>query len=180
MARFKERNGLNEIVARMVAPNIGDVAKKVETEARKLAPPVKEWTTMRDALVRKEHRQTDRQRVPANLRFDLPSHPWDREHRGVGERTYMMRPKDYSSKAYVNIIHCRCWVVWDQQGVARHIKAGQPNVEGPVVKARVLCDAHLCVDAEFGTTYPDGNTSYGMRFMGTGAARAAAASRGRR
>lgn len=106
MARFRPRKGLDELVARMVVPQVEELARSVRDEQRKLAPPTKEWVTMRDDRVRPEHRKTDRQVVPGNLRFELPSHPWDREHRGLGPHTYMRFPKDETSRAVVNIINC--------------------------------------------------------------------------
>jgi hypothetical protein len=168
MARFTAAPGLNELVARMVADRVKDIAQEVEVEAKTLAPPTKSWRSQRDPAVRPTHDQhggVDGQEVPANLRFDLKSMDWDIEHRGVGPRTYMLTPKDESSGAVANLENCRCTFDLDYEGISREIKTGELVQEGARVSVKVACEAHLAVAAERGEVYPMGNVSNGTFFM---------------
>jgi hypothetical protein len=177
VAGFTPAPGLEELVAAMIAPQIHDIAKEVEREAKRLAPPIKTWISMRDGRVRHTHKGTDGQKVPANLRFKIESMEWDREHRGVGPNTYMRFPKDETSRAVVNILNCRCRVQFDKNGIAKHIKAGPAKVEGTKVVSVVSVKGEWVVAAEFGTVYPGQLVAKGNRFMGRAALNVALRSR---
>ncbi|GGT26979.1 hypothetical protein GCM10010222_80970 [Streptomyces tanashiensis] len=120
---------------------------------------------MGDNKVRPTHVAANGQEVPDNLRFKIDSMDWDIEHRGVGARTYMIRPKDESSRAVANLKNCRCTVHRDPNGIAQHINTGQPVVAGKKVTVTVSVQAHLVVEAEVGTVYPGNLRAEGTHFM---------------
>lgn len=173
-AKFTPARGLEEQLARLLAPDVQRIARKVEIEAKRLAPPVKKWVTMGDNKVRPTHVEANGQEVPDNLRFKLTSMEWDIKHRGVGAHTYMIRPKDESSRAVANLKNCRCTVHRDPDGIAQHINTGQPVVAGKKVTVTVSVEAHLVVEAEVGTVYPGNLRSDGTFFMSRAAAVVAA------
>ncbi|MER5737359.1 hypothetical protein ABT117_16995 [Streptomyces sp. NPDC002262] len=72
-AKFTPARGLEEQLARMLAPDVRRIAQQVEVEAKRLAPPVKKWVTTGDDKVRPTHVEANGQAVPDNLRFKLTS-----------------------------------------------------------------------------------------------------------
>ncbi|MEV7512078.1 hypothetical protein AB0O57_29390 [Streptomyces sp. NPDC091201] len=174
MARFTPAPGLEEALARMIAPHVRRVAHQVEIEAKRLAPPTKQWVTMGDDHVRPTHVSAQGQEVPANLRFSINTMDWDRRHRGLGAYTYMLAPKDQTSRAVANIKNCRCTVHKDPQGIARRINTGQPVITGKRVTVTVSVQGPLVVEAEVGTVYPGNLVADGAHFMSRGAAVVAA------
>ncbi|MFI1012666.1 phage minor head protein [Streptomyces sp. NPDC020965] len=165
MARFTPNPALETQLARMVAPHIRRVAHQVEIEARRLAPPTKRWVTMADDKVRPTHRQAHGQVVPGNLRFAINSMEWDRRHRGVGPSTYMLQPRDRSSRATANLKNCRCVTAIDPDGLARNITTGQPVISGRTVTVTVTARGPMVVEAEVGTVYPGNLIAAGAHFM---------------
>ncbi|MFN1193376.1 hypothetical protein ACK03K_34495 [[Kitasatospora] papulosa] len=174
MAKFVPARGLEEALAQMVAPAVHRIARQVEIEAKRLAPPVKRWVTVGDDQVRPTHVSAQGQAVPGNLRFAINSMDWDRRHRGVGEKTYMRAPKDQSSRAIANIRNCRCTTHSDPDGIAKNINTGPPVVAGKKVTVTVSARGHLVVEAEVGTVYPGNLVADGAHFMSRGAAIVAA------
>ncbi|MEV8344548.1 hypothetical protein [Streptomyces niveus] len=174
MGKFTPAPGLEEALARMVAPAVHRIARQVEVEAKRLAPPVKRWVTVGDNRVRPTHIAAQGQEVPGNLRFAINSMDWDRRHRGVGDKTYMRAPKDESSRAVANIKNCRCTTHNIRDGIAKNISTGQPVVAGKKVTVTVTARAHLVVEAEVGTVYPGGLVADGAHFMSRAAAIVAA------
>ncbi|MGW0033089.1 hypothetical protein ACWDXD_25140 [Streptomyces sp. NPDC003314] len=173
-AKFTPARGLEEQLARLIASDVQRIARKVEIEAKRLAPPTKRWVTVGDNRVRPTHVNAAGQEVPDNLRFKLDSMRWDIEHRGVGAHTYMIKPKDESSRAVANLKNCRCSVHRDPDGIARHINTGQPVVAGKKVTVTVFVEAPLVVEAEVGTVYPGNLRADGTFFMSRAAAIVAA------
>ncbi|MFE2723902.1 hypothetical protein [Kitasatospora sp. NPDC059327] len=165
MARFEAVPGLEELVAAMVAPEIGRIADEVADRAKRLAPPTKQWVTVADDRVRHTHVQTEGQSVPNNLRFKVPSMDWDRRHRGLGAHTYMKAPRDQTSRAVANIKNCRCHTMLDPVGISRGINSGPPIVAGNHVTVTVVCEGDLVVQAELGDVYPGGLVAAGAHFM---------------
>ncbi|MFE6185463.1 hypothetical protein ACFQ6U_13660 [Streptomyces sp. NPDC056465] len=174
MAKFKPAPGLEEKLALMLAPAVQRIARQVEIEAKRLAPPTKTWVTVGDDKVRPTHVNAQGQVVPGNLRFELDSMQWDIEHRGVGAHTYMLQPGDRSSRAIANLKNCRCSMHRDPDGIARHINTGQPVVTGKKVTVTVSVQAPKVVEAEVGTVYPGGLVAEGTFFMSRAAALVAA------
>ncbi|MFJ4988740.1 hypothetical protein ACIP9H_33690 [Streptomyces sp. NPDC088732] len=170
MAKFKPAQGLEQAMAQMLAPHVYRIAQQVEVEAKRLAPPVKRWVTMADDRVRPTHVQAQGQEVPGNLRFEINSMSWDRRHRGLGKYTYMMEPRDQSSRAVANIKNCRCTTAIDPDGIARNITTGQPVVSGKKVTVTVTAQAKGIVEAEVGTVYPGNLVADGAHFMARAAA----------
>ena len=173
MMRKKTAYAVDEIVARMVLPAVNRVGEKATELAKAGAPPTKLWQTMEDARVRPEHRRANQQVVPENLRFTVKSHPWDMEHRGLGEFTYLLEPRDESSGAVVNLKNCRCWPVIDPDGVADLVSWEEAQVTGKRVRGLVVADGNLVVQAERGDIYPGGLVCDGTWFMAKAAAEAA-------
>src|SRR4051794_25020120 len=114
----------------MCVDAVQDAAEEAARRARAAAPALKKWQTMEDSLVRHTHRKVNQQKVPANLRFELESMEWDMQHRGLGPKTYMLFPRDETSRAVVNIINCRCRLVIDENGVGQYVKVTQAKAEG--------------------------------------------------
>ncbi|MFF1600828.1 hypothetical protein ACFVYV_25520 [Streptomyces mirabilis] len=173
-AKFTPNQGLEEALARMLAPYVQRIAHQVEIEAKRLAPPTKRWVTVGDDRVRPTHVAAQGQEVPGNLRFTINSMRWDMEHRGLGPSTYMLEPRDVSSRAVANLKNCRCTTHKDPQGIARHINTGQPVVSGKKVTVTVSVQAPQVVEAEVGTVYPGNLRADGTHFMSRAAAIVAA------
>ncbi|MBZ6253620.1 phage head morphogenesis protein [Streptomyces olivaceus] len=174
MAKFTPAPGLEEALARMLAPDVRRIAMQVEVQAKRLAPPTKRWVTVGDDRVRPTHVHAQGQMVPGNLRFAINSMEWDRKHRGVGSKTYMLEPRDESSRAVANLKNCRCTTHKDPDGIAKHINTGQPVVAGKKVTVTVSVQAPLVVEAEVGTVYPGNLVADGAHFMSRAAAIVAA------
>ncbi|TXS56545.1 hypothetical protein [Streptomyces sp. t39] len=174
MAKFTPARGLEEQLARMLAPAVHRIARQVEIEAKRLAPPTKRWVTVGDNRVRPTHVAANGQEIPDNLRFKITSMRWNVEHRGVGPHTYMLKPLDQSSRAVANLKNCRCSAHKDPDGIARHINTGQPIVAGKKVMVTVSVKAPLVVEAEVGTVYPGNLRAEGTWFMSRAAATVAA------
>ncbi|MGX1907616.1 hypothetical protein ACWIID_01940 [Streptomyces phaeochromogenes] len=174
MAEFTPARGLEEQLARMIAPDVRRIAVRVEVEAKRLAPPTKRWVTVGDNRVRPTHVEAQGQTVPGNLRFELNSMDWDMRHRGVGPHTYILKPKDRTSRAIANLKNCRCTTHKDPDGIARHIRTGQPVVSGKKVTVTVSVQADKVIEAEVGTLYPGNLRAEGTFFMSRAASIVAA------
>jgi hypothetical protein len=169
-AKFTAVPGLNEIVAQMCVPKVQEAAEEVARRARAHAPALKMWQTMEDAKVRHTHVKANKQQVPVNLRFTIKSMDWDIQHRGVGPWTYMLFPRDESSRALANLLNCRCVLRFDKDGVGKYVKTTEARAEGAKATAKVVAEGNLVVQAEYGDVYPFGNHSEGAFFMGRAAA----------
>lgn len=165
MAKFTPNPALESLLAQMIAPHVQRIAHQVEVEAKRLAPPTKRWVTMADSRVRPTHIQAQGQVVPDNLRFTINSMDWDRRHRGVGANTYMLQPRDASSRAVANLKNCRCTTAVDPEGIARNISTGQPVITGKKVTVTVTARGPMVVEAEVGTVYPGSLVADGTHFM---------------
>lgn len=165
MARFTPAAGLEAAVARMVAPEVHRIARRVEVKARSFAPPLKTWVAVPDEQMRSEHVAAHGQTVPSNLKFALNSMDWDMKHRGVGPQTYLNAPRDPASPAVATIRHCKCRVDEDPDGIARQINAGPPVIAGNRVTVTVAAEGEWITEAEFGTVYPGNVVAAGTHFM---------------
>ncbi|NEW73760.1 hypothetical protein [Streptomyces rhizosphaericus] len=174
MAKFTPNPSLETLLARMITPHVQRIAHQVEVEAKRLAPPTKRWVTMADDKVRPAHIQAQGQVVPGNLRFKVNSMEWDRKHRGAGPNTYMLQPRDQSSRAVANLKNCRCTAAIDPEGIARNISTGQPITTGKRVTVTVTARGPMVVEAEVGTVYPGNLLADGTHFMARAAAIVAA------
>ncbi|MFD3514909.1 hypothetical protein [Streptomyces sp. NPDC058657] len=174
MPKFTPNPALESLLAQMIAPHVQRIAHQVEVEARRLAPPTKRWVTVADDQVRPTHVQAHGQVVPGNLRFTLNSMDWDRKHRGVGANTYMLQPRDQSSRAVANLRNCRCTTAVDPDGIARNISTGQPVITGKKITVTVTARAPMVVEAEVGTVYPGQLAANGTHFMARATAAVAA------
>lgn len=177
MGSFTAVPNLNNIVAVMVSDDVRAIAKRVELEARKLAPPAKKWVSMGDALVRDTHRIAHLlPEIPDNLRFPVPGQSWDVEH-GLSPGTdYLLHPKDTSTGLpldSVQHVHCRCILALSPAAIASRIHTGPARIYADVVTVEVTCTAYKVVEAEFGEEYAEGVSAAGTRFMGRAAARVA-------
>ncbi|MFJ8301367.1 hypothetical protein ACIQ9R_36450 [Streptomyces sp. NPDC094447] len=174
MATFRAAPGLEQQLAVMVAPHVHEIARQVEREAKRLAPPTKKWVTVADERVRPTHAAAHNQEKPANLRFEINSMDWDRQHRGVGPITYMKAPRDESSRAVANIKNCRCTARTIPDGIARNIRTLPPVITGSTVTAKVVASGEFVIEAEVGTVYPGNIEAAGTFFMARAAAAVAA------
>ncbi|MEU5425553.1 hypothetical protein AB0H73_08080 [Streptomyces olivoreticuli] len=174
MATFHLAPGLEQRLAQMIAPHVHQVGREVEREAKRLAPPTKRWITVADDKVRPTHAAAHSQEVPDNLRFEINSMDWDRRHRGVGPITYMLKPRDESSRAVANLKNCRCAVHNIADGIARHIKTEPPSIADTTVTVKVVASGKYVVEAEVGTVYPGNVEAKGVHYMARAAAAVAA------
>jgi hypothetical protein len=101
VSRFEPAPGLDAVVASRIArPNVERLNEDVRDVARRLAPDVRTWLTVRDERVRRTHEKTDGQTIPDNLRFKLPSTS------GVGH-DLAKHPRD-PNLPIAQRINCRC------------------------------------------------------------------------
>lgn len=171
MARFVVAPDLELKVGRIVTGPITRIAREVEAQAKENAPPLKQWVTMVDPKVRHPHHtEMHGEARPVNLRFDLRSFQWDIEHRGVGARTYLRYPRDTTSRAYVNIVNCRCVLKLDRDAIRDGIYTDGPTTTKNKVALVVISEGDYVVPAEFGTVYPGDLIAYGTFYMGRAAA----------
>ncbi|MFF0754406.1 hypothetical protein [Streptomyces sp. NPDC004267] len=174
MAKFHVEPGLEQKLARLIAPQIHEIGKRVERQAKVFAPPTKKWITVADDRVRPTHVAAHDQEVPDNLRFKVNSMRWDREHRGLGPLTYMKAPRDETSRAVANLKNCRCHAQRIPDGISRNIRTLPPVVVGSTVTVKVIAEGEWVVPAEIGTVYPGNLEAKGTYFMARAAAAVAA------
>ncbi len=176
MARFTPVPGLDEIVARMVAPEQRRFAERVEDTAKALAPPTKTWVHIGDGRVRTPHMAAGGQEVPDNLRFDLTSFEWDVMHPAVGSlrkgtpggdgwagqmartapghTTWMLYPRDQTPAAFVQAVNCRCSTTLNPDGISKLISTEATTVVGTRITTTVAAVGKWVIEAEYGTVYP--------------------------
>ncbi|AXI91416.1 hypothetical protein SAM9427_36690 (plasmid) [Streptomyces sp. ETH9427] len=174
-AKFHVAPGLEQRLAVMIAPKVHEIARRVEREAKVFAPPTKRWVTVADDKMRHTHIQMNGQEVPGNLRFELNSMKWDRDHRGLGPKTYMLMPKDESSRAVANLKYCACRADTIPDGISKNIRTLPPVVSGSTVTVSVVAQGPGVVPAEVGTIYPGNLEAKGVFYMARAAAAVAAA-----
>jgi hypothetical protein len=169
--------GLNEQVALMVAPEVRDVAKKVEFAAKRLAPPAKKWVSMGDNRVRNTHIVAhEHPAIPDNLRFNVPAQQWDVDHGLGGDPAYLLKPKDTTGGLpldSVQHVHCRCHLALLPTAISEAVKTGPAVVTGAKVSVTVSCTYYKIVECEFGEAYAGAPAAEGTRFMARAAAAAA-------
>lgn len=168
MATFTLDKHVLEKAAALVMKPTDEITEQVADEARQRAPSTKIWHTMGDERVRDPwHVDMDGQVRPSNLRFELESHPWDREHRGLGKSTYMRFPKDKTSRAVVNIEQCRCRPLTetDRDGIRKLISTVESVFKVDKVTGTVVCEGDWVVQCEVGTVYPGDLVAEGTFFM---------------
>lgn len=174
MAKFHVEPGLEQKLAVMLAPKVHEIAREVERQAKVFAPPTKQWITVGDDKVRPTHVAAHGQEVPDNLRFAVNSMRWDRQHRGVGEKTYMKAPRDETSRAVANIKNCRCHARSIPDGISRNISTLPPVITGSTITVKVVARGRWVVPAEVGTVYPGNLVAKGAFYMARAAAAVAA------
>lgn len=178
-AKFTPVPGLNELVASMCVDDVDRITRKVEAVAKKLAPPTKEWVTVRDDRVRHSHAGVEGEVMPSNLRFTLQAFMWDVQHPNIGgvrgdihrgtpggdgwagveanyagSFSYLLEPRDRSGEHFVQIVNCRCTLKIDPQGVARMVSRVRARAVGAHVKAKVVAQGPHVIGAEYGDEYP--------------------------
>lgn len=167
MARFEAVPGLDDLVARMVAPEVTNVAKNVERLAKAYAPPVKKWVSMQDDRVRDTHIEANGQMRPDNLRFSLTSRPYDVSHHGALGVDYLVKPNDHTHGLPGDAAQfirgntpfgCRCQVVLLPTLISSRIKRQATRVVGSTVTVRIVSHSPnpdvSVVKAEYGDAYP--------------------------
>ena len=100
MSRWEPRKGLDVAIAKKFGiPLVRRAVDMLEDEAKRNAPPVKVWVTMRDERVRPSHVEADTQAVPENIPFKLTS--------ANGGTDLCDHPRD-PNLPIEQRIHCRC------------------------------------------------------------------------
>lgn len=186
---FDVADDLEEQLARLVTPVVVEVTDEVNRRAKALAPGTKKWVAVLDATTCPSCAGADGQTVPDNLRFELESFAWDREHQGSGPTDYLTEPRNPAGTGtdYLVLTHhspqrdvknCRCRTVEDPEGISRLIRSTAPRVEPGRVVAEVVVEAPEVTGAEFGQAYPTPRLdiiAVGTRFMARAASQVAAA-----
>ena len=176
MAKFRPAPNLDQNAAKAARAAVDAAADPVKRQAEANAPGVKQWVTQHDGNVRHTHVAADGQKRPENLRYDIPSMPWDM---GEGRREDNMRgftanrvgpvthffydsgphaaqPGNFEEAlkmAYTNAVSCRCYTEIDPNGLSREIKADPAKAVGSKCKAKVHVTAPYAVEAELGDQY---------------------------
>lgn len=163
MARFRERKDLDQVVARMIVPDVTRITRAAGDGAKEAAPPEKVWLTKMDEKVRPEHVKAHRQAVPKNLRFTLDTPEYDQRNYATGPIQMGRKPRDKKGFTPGNTAECRCFLGEIPDGVSKTIKAHAARAAGTRVTGRVTCDHKLASPAEYGNSQDQG-----ARFMGKG------------
>ncbi|WP_435585916.1 phage minor head protein [Micromonospora aurantiaca (nom. illeg.)] len=171
--RFRPRNGLEQIVAAMVARKVQAITDEVADVARDNAPGTKTWHTVGDEEVRPEHRDAHGQEVPENLRFVVDSPDYDQAHYGAPPKQQLRHPRDRDATPGLTV-NCRCQAIEDPAGLARGIEAHPVEIRGSTVVGHVTSVGPRVSDAEFGTAQDDA-----ARYMGRAVQEVAARHRAR-
>ena len=185
MGEFKPVPNLDQLIAKMIEGEVARVVRETEAEAKRQAPPTKEWRTAMDAHVRRTHRAMNGEVLPENLRFKVQAYEWDIEHPGAmpvernmkgghqsrdapiapGAFSYMREPRDHSAGHLVQIVSCRCQIILDPEGVAKMVGSTAVTVRGTKVSGTVYADGKDVIAAEYGDEYPGGFVAEGTFFM---------------
>lgn len=174
MARVFIARDLEARAGSLVVDTVNQIAREAEVLAKEYAPPTKIWRTQKDAMVRPEHRPLEGAETIEGFRFRAKSFDWDRENRGVGNYTYLLGPRDRTSRSLIHVKNCRCYLE-DGTGVADGISRTPAVLRPTEVRATVVSSSEWARDAEFGTVYPNNQESRGAYYM----ARAAQAMKAR-
>lgn len=161
MAEFKAARGLNELAAKLVVDQISRIAKEVADAAKVNAPASKTWKSQQDALVRKTHVKANGQEVPENVRFQVETPQYDREHYDAHAYQLMRYPHDEENATIGNLANCRCYALMDPEAVANAVKAAQAIQSGTKVSANITVKFNRIEESEYGA-----NGEPGIRFMG--------------
>jgi len=185
-AKFTAVKGLDQLVARMIVDDVQKIVVATEAEAKIQAPGTKRWMTRGDSIVRRTHRSVHGEEIPENLRFELKAYEWDVEHapatggipvelnRGghrfrdaplAGSNVYLKEPRDSSPGHYIQIVHCRCYLEVDPEGVAKWVSSSPAKARGTKVTGVVYAKHKLIHEAEYGDVYPGGVVAEGTYFM---------------
>ena len=185
-AKFTAVPGLDQLVAKMIVDNVQAVVRATEEEAKIQAPPTKKWMSRGDSIVRRTHRKVHGKEIPSNLLFELDAYQWDVEHPGhagaipaafnpkgsnwrdsplAGSSVYLREPRDPTPGHYVQIIHCRCYLEVDPNGVAKWVGSTKARASGTKVSGTVYAKHELIMGAEYGDVYPGPVVAEGTYFM---------------
>lgn len=190
MGKFKPAANLDAKAAKAVRRQVDRVAEAVKEQAGRNAPGVKQWISQGDGRVRHTHRQVDGQKRPANLRYDVPSMPWDQGHgrrpenlqgmaaNRVGPVTHLFydagqhsaQPGNFQEAlriAYTNAVHCRCYTEVDPNGLSRELRRDDAKARGAKCRARVHITAPFVIQAELGDYYYLGDRAGEVEAKGT-------------
>lgn len=149
VSRFEPAPGLDaRVAARIARPKVDRINESVRDAARRNAPPVRIWITMRDERVRHTHVLTDGQVIPDNLRFKMPAVT------GVGH-DLAKHPRD-PSLPLEQRIHCRCEDPTVAGAIARTIHAFPSVLQGTRVVAQTETRFPRAAESENGNTNDPG------------------------
>ncbi len=175
-AKFTAAPDVTQRVVGMVVPPTRRIAERLADHARDLAPPTKVWITVETGRGPCEHcRPLNGVEIPDNLRFGGKSFAWDmgigRElpPRGapvIGPVTYLLFPRDETSRGVVFVKHCQCVFRSVADGISKTISTEEPLILADQVRVDVVSEGNYVVASEFGMVYPDGQESLGARYMG--------------
>lgn len=145
MARFEPAAGLDtEVARRLGVPAIRRALDMLTDEAKRNAPPVRVWITMRDERVRRTHVETDAQAIPANLRYKMPATD------GVGfDLARAPRDPDLPIAQRAN---CRCDETTLDSALRESIHSTGVDHTGTIVTGTVETRFPRAAESEFGTT----------------------------
>ncbi len=174
MARVFIARDLEARAGSLVVDTVNQIARDTEALAKEYAPPTKIWRTQKDGMVRPEHRPLEGQETVEGFRFRAKSFDWDKENRGLGSYTYLLQPRDRTSRSLIHVKNCRCYLE-DGDGVAEGIDRTQAVIQRTEVAATVVSASEWATLAEYGMVYPNNQETRGSYYM----ARAARAMKAR-
>lgn len=145
VTRFEPAPDLDaQVAARILRPGVDRLTDAVHDAARRFAPPVRVWLTVRDERVRHTHAQTDGQTIPDNLRFKIPATS------GVGH-DLARHPRD-PGLPVANRVNCRCDDPTVPGVLAQSITKLPAVLQGTRVHGQVETRFPRAAESEFGTS----------------------------
>lgn len=141
------------------------IVEAAAAETRNRAPDAKTWSTDPDGRARPSHAHADGQTVAENVSYKLPKAATTAEGKPVivPGYDYASRPRDPRLPSH-QADGCRCQSI-PVPGALADATRTTPTVVTPTsVSAKVVCEYHRVVEAEFGSSEDPGT-----HFMGTAA-----------
>lgn len=161
VSRFVPAPDLDVRVAAMIRPRIDRLNEDVRDAARRRAPEVKVWMTMRDERVRRSHILTDGQAIPENLRFKVPKVATGNDINDVRAGFDLARQPRDPALPIGNRIRCRCEAVYLMGVLAASIHSLPSVLQGTRVVAETETRFHRAAESENGTS--EDTPAYFMR-----------------
>jgi hypothetical protein len=161
-SRFVPAPDLDARVAVLIArPLVERLNEDLRDAARRRAPDVKTWMTVRDERVRRSHVRTDGQTIPVNLRFKVPKVGTGDDPNDIRVGFDLARHPRDPALPIGNRINCRCADPVLVGVLAATIHALPAVLQGTRVVAQTETRFPRAAESENGTT--EDTAAYFMR-----------------